>query len=63
MVFIENQQEVMGFSKNHYWTHKIQDGGHPLSWKSWKRHEKLSDFDEIWYKTADDSDVTIYENV
>jgi len=50
-----------GFSKNPiYWTHKIQDGMDPASWKSWNRrvsNEKSSDFDAIWYKNHADLDL------
>jgi len=28
----------MAFERTHYWTHKIQDGGDPPSWKSTWRH-------------------------
>ena len=43
----------------------MQDGGDPLSWKSWNRRIS-SDFDEVSYTNADfqlrDSHVTEYEH-
>jgi len=59
----------MGVSKNPFLDPKIQDGGHPPSWKSLNRHiqnEKSLDFDEIWYTNADlaldNSHSTKYNN-
>jgi len=55
------------FQRTHYWTPKIQDGGVMLKIvKSPYLNKKSSDFDEIWYKTAnlvlDDSQMNKYEN-
>ena len=67
MVSID-RKSYMGFSKNPFWTLKIQNGRDLQPCKSRKQisHEKLSDFDEIWYTTAhlelDDRPMTKYEH-
>ena len=55
MVSIDDLYEVIpGLQRMHYWNPKIQDGGDPPSWKRQIAisQGKSSDFDDIWYMTA-----------
>jgi len=58
------------FQRTYYWTRQIQDGENPPPRKSRKfklpyLSKKSSDFDEIWYTTADleldDNQITKYD--
>jgi len=65
MVSIDDLYEVIpGLQRMHYWNPKIQDGGDPPSWKRQIAisQGKSSDFDDIWYMTANlDDQIWTFE--